>query len=220
VDTEETLVAELMMTSGMDATLIGALEKVSTDSTDFLCLSSFQHNFALISWLAEATVAAQWQRLGLAGTVAPPGATNGHYRKPRIYYLPLTQATTVADILAELERLQRERSVKTVGIQLGTAASPSKTAFSGTAAPHANPTKFPEVSSQAAAALAPIAPAFGLAASAGGLPIIQPPPTRHPAASLAPSASQASRNPSSEEEEEEEWEELDRLVDELDAFEF
>jgi hypothetical protein len=192
VDTEETLVAELMMTPGLDATLIGALEKVSTDSTDFLCLSSFQHNFAFISWLDEATVAAQWERLGLAGTVARPGASNGHHRKPRIYYLPLTHATTVADILAQLEQLQRERSVKTVGIQLGPTASPSRAASSS------------------------------LAASAGGLPVIQPSqPTRTPAASLPPPASHSSAHPlSDDEDEDEEWEELDRLVDDLDAFEF
>ena len=39
VDIEETLVTELMMSPGMDATLVGPLENIRPDSTDYLCLN-------------------------------------------------------------------------------------------------------------------------------------------------------------------------------------
>ncbi len=214
VDTEETLVALLMMTAGLDATLIGALETISADSTDFLCLSSFQHNFAFVSWLDEASVVTHWQRLGLAGSVSRPGGTNVHNGKPRIYYLQLGHATTVADVLLQLEQLQRERSVKTIDIQLALPLAPARQALPPSAYP-----KDGSPSLAAAAAIHPQAANTTTSATATGLPVIQPaqaPSRQMP--TLPPPAIHASGQQSLDDDEE--WEELDRLVDDLDAFDF
>ncbi|MEZ6074932.1 MAG: hypothetical protein R3C56_04410 [Pirellulaceae bacterium] len=45
-DAEERLLSELMMTAGLDATLIGALDNVQIDSTDYLCLSGLPDNLS------------------------------------------------------------------------------------------------------------------------------------------------------------------------------
>lgn len=212
VDTEETLVAQLMMTPGLDATLIGALETIQADSTDFLCLSSFQHNFALVSWLDEASVVEHWQRLDLAGSVSRPGAINGHSRKPHIYYLQLTHATTVIDVLGQLEQLQRERSVKTVAIQL--AGPPNQAKPVSPVAEYSKDGSLPVT----------IAPSINVHAAttantSAALPVIQPmqSPSRQTPV-LPTTATHASGQQSLDDDEE--WEELDRLVDDLDAFEF
>lgn len=201
-----------MMTSGLDATLIGALETIQADSTDFLCLSSYQHNFALVSWLDEASVVEHWQRLDLAGSVARLGAINGHSRKPRIYYLQLTHATTVTDILGQLEQLQRERSVKTVDIQLAFPATQAK--------PVVPDAEYPKDGSLPVTIASSIKVHATLAATpTSALPVIQPTQSasrRTPV--LPPTATHASGQPSLDDDEE--WEELDRLVDDLDAFEF
>ena len=72
-DLEETMVAELMMTPGFDATMIGPLESVEKDGTDFLCLSSFNHSLVLLTWLPLEQAQQNWERLGLDGQVIPIG---------------------------------------------------------------------------------------------------------------------------------------------------
>ena len=62
-DVEEALLTELMMTPGLDATLVGSLDGVQLDSTDYLCLSSFSQNLALVASLDVADGARHWERL-------------------------------------------------------------------------------------------------------------------------------------------------------------
>jgi hypothetical protein len=126
-DAEETLLAELMMASGLDATLIGPLEHIAPESTDFLCLNSFNHSLALVSWLSAEQVASECQRLQLASQVvalgqlvSPEGAAK------RVYYFSMRQPTST--ILSQLLELKHDRSVQTVGIMLpGAGVTPSKT---------------------------------------------------------------------------------------------
>lgn len=203
VDLEETLVAELMMTQGLDATLIGPIESIQPDSTDFLCLSTFNHNFGFVSWLDEATVGTHWQRLGLPGTVARPGSIPTEQAvnlpKPRIYHFQIQPSQAIDDIIAEIQVLQRDRAVKTVGI--GLSVPPSKARNS-----------LPVVTSQVPK-LPPSETGGPTTISPGAKPLS---PTDRPS-SKQPSPIAAS---SDDDEEEEQWQELDQLVDDLDAFEF
>jgi hypothetical protein len=208
VDLEETLVAELMMTPGLDATLIGPIESIQADSTDFLCLSTFNHNFGFISWLDEPTVAAHWQRLGLAGTVARPGSLSTEQAsslpKPRIYHFQIMASAPHTDILSQLRELQRDRAVKTVGIGLSaplTRSTSERSLQPAPPLPEKPPAeKGPLVATPLASHAAPTSP----------LPSAQP----------EPAARHLQRTPDSEEDEDEQWQELDQLVDDLDAFEF
>lgn len=113
------------MTPGLDATMIGALETVEADDTDFLCISSFNHSFAIISWLPANEVATQWQRLGLAGEIisatdasqatgtADPADSN---QARRIFHFRLTPKLTTNQILSELRQLLADRQVATFSI--------------------------------------------------------------------------------------------------------
>lgn len=128
-DLEETLVAELMMTTGLDATMVGPLERIQTDDTDFLCVSSFQHSFVIASWLSPEDLQSHWQRLGLDGSVVPltlDGSTSssGDGRiapstgSKRIYHVRLQSDSKIASILPRLQQLLADRQVKTVEIDL------------------------------------------------------------------------------------------------------
>lgn len=117
-DLEETLTAELMMTAGLDATMIGPLEHVKQEDTDYICLNSFNHSFALVSWLPSEHVREHWNRLGLEGEVVglsdPPSKGNGH----RVFYLQLNPSAQLPAIVSQLRELLQQRNVKTVSIQL------------------------------------------------------------------------------------------------------
>ncbi len=207
-----------MMTPGLDATLIGSLETMQADSTDFLCLSSFQHNFALLSWLDESTINAHWKRLALSGSVMRWGATNGHGVKPRIFYVPLTNATSLANVLQQLEQIQNERSIQTVNIMLNIpptrvapsaqdvpiqALSPKPIADKRDTSQHATPPK----NSLPLEAQQQVLSDFASETMVTPIDATQPlDRQRHHAIDR--------------EDEREEWEALDRLVDDLDAFKF
>lgn len=176
--------AQLMMTPGLDATLVGPLESMRGDSTDFLCLSSFQHNFGFVSWLDESAVVEQWTRLGLAGSVARPGSTPGSPRKPRVFYLQLEGEGSVASILQQLERLQQDRSVQTVDILLSPPLPKSR----------ARPDR------------------------ADGTPPIPPRPIAATVTGSVPLGEPMTGNGEGGGDTDADWEELDRLIDDLDAF--
>lgn len=122
-DLEETLVAELMMTPGFDATMIGPLESVEADGTDFLCLSSFNHSLVLLTWLPRGEAQQHWDRLGLAGSViAVPSNGQNVADAPenpssrRVFHIQLTEETDPKSALQTLGQLLASRQVKTVGI--------------------------------------------------------------------------------------------------------
>jgi hypothetical protein len=198
VDVEETLVAELMMSPGLDATLIGPIESILPDSTDFLCLSSFNHNIGFVSWLDQETVAAHWRRLGLAGGIGAPGGLVIGEGKPRIYFFRIEGSQAGPNVLRQLQELQADRSVRTVSIGLASSQTPNAA----------------DRKESAPAVRLPVVASTPLAKT----------PTRaeFDAEAVEGVARQAaSRRYSIEEDEvvdEERWQDLDQLVDDLDAF--
>lgn len=133
-DLEETLVAELMMRAGLDATMVGPLEHIQPDDTDFLCISSFNYSFVVVSWLPSEAIEEQWERLGLSGSVQPIplGGENGQSvgqsavkdsevtanSGKKIFHLQLTREAKLDAMINRLAELLDSRQVKTVGIDL------------------------------------------------------------------------------------------------------
>lgn len=125
-DLEESLVAELMMTNGMDATMVGPLERIDPSDTDYLCIHSFNHSLAILSWLSLEQVQEHWSRLGLQGQAVSLGTlaeakvsavvNENTSSKRKIYHHQLTAASSLEDIVAQLKELWESRNVKTVSI--------------------------------------------------------------------------------------------------------
>jgi hypothetical protein len=188
---EETLVAELMLSPGLDATMVGPLERIEADDTDYLCLSSFQYNFALVSTLDASSAQKAWDRLGLSGTIVDLGIADGVDASPvntesiegkRILYLRLSPNARVTDVVTQLQNLLAARNVKPVSIGC----------LAKTTAPKHKQSSEPVVGKSK--------------------------PTNQAPASVAPQQPHQSRVvPTSEvDEDDEEWTHLDRLVDDLD----
>ena len=115
-DAEERLLSELMMTAGLDATLIGSLDNVQIDSTDYLCLSGFARQpLALVSALSLEEVTEHWARLQLGGQVVQVGQA-GSAAGRRIYYFSLS--SNIESTLTQLRQLHSDQSVKTVDVLL------------------------------------------------------------------------------------------------------
>lgn len=188
-EVEERLLTELMMTAGIDATLVGSLDSVQIDSTDYLCLSGFgNQTLAVVSTLSFEQVAQQWARLQLSGQVVRLGQA-GAIGQRRVVYFPLLSDT--AATLEELRQLLADQAVKTVGVIMPLGKTPQVSPRGLLNSP-ANADTGKHSSPQAS----PAPPAA-----------LQPLPAQAPVS--RPSAPQA--------EPEEEWPELDRLVDDLDA---
>ncbi len=196
-DAEEQLLGELMMTAGLDATLIGSLDNVQIDSTDYLCLSGFaSQRLALVSALSLEEVAEQWRRLQLGGQVVRVGEA-GSATGRRIYYFALS--SNVESTLAELRQLLSDQSVKTVDVlmPLGKTAQPAASSHDSGSMPSGSQTP---------------------------LPVHQPPlkklsnrPASEPALPAASIPVHSTAQGDSGDESEEQWPDLDRLVDDFDA---
>jgi hypothetical protein len=117
---EESLVAELMMRPGFDATMIGPLPRIRPDDTDFLCVSSFNHSLAILTWLPLEDLKHHWLRLGLLGKVVSRNerAQTSIAPSQRIYHLQLSPGSNVQQIVAELDEILSDRRVKTVSIEM------------------------------------------------------------------------------------------------------
>ncbi len=114
-DAEESLLTALMMTSGLDATLVGSLDSIHLDSTDYLCLSGFTQSLAIVSALNFDAVAEHWQRLRLPGEVTQLGSA-ANVASRRVYYFPIDRGTQT--IVDQLQQLLIDRSVQTVNVML------------------------------------------------------------------------------------------------------
>ncbi|MCA9132465.1 MAG: hypothetical protein KDA45_04900 [Planctomycetales bacterium] len=125
-EAEESLLAELLMAPGLDATLVGCLEQMEPESTDHLCLSGFTNSVALVSWLTAEQVAMHWQRLQLGGQVI--GATQAEAAPAgnrRVHCLSLASGLPL--LLSQLKQLLSDRRVQTfsLGLPPASPASPS-----------------------------------------------------------------------------------------------
>ncbi len=198
-DVEEALLTELMMTPGLDATLVGSLDGVQLDSTDYLCLSSFSQNLALVASLDVAEVARHWERLGLDGHIVPVGHANGTPGR-RVYYLPLELGT--ASILAHLKQLLIDRTVQTVSLLLPVMAKPQPTVDK------------PAVDKPAVESIGPLPTSLSklnsstVAAAQGAIPTVLPADQK----ALTRTAVELELEAA-----EPQWPDLDRLVDDFDA---
>lgn len=128
-DLEETLVAELIMTPGMDATMVGPIERIQPEDTDFLCVSSFNYSFVLLSWRDTEIVAAEWQRLGLGGDVVAlenEESVSSSDAAKKILHWQLTESSQVSKIVAELKELLDARQTKVVPLSISPIATTAK----------------------------------------------------------------------------------------------
>ena len=125
VDLEESLITQLMMTPGLDATIVASLDAIQLDSTDHLCLQDFGQEIFLAGWLPMETASLAWVRLQLDGQLQAFDASFQHRSPPetvpapvrRIRYLQLTSQTSVDDVIEQLQRILASRRVHTVSIQ-------------------------------------------------------------------------------------------------------
>ena len=133
-DIEETLVAELMMTPGLDATMIGPLDRVDSDDTDYLCISSFNHSLAVVTWMESGEVQQEWNRLRLKGKVVDFATLNdqgvGHPssagNERQVFHLRLDPASSTKQVIQELQGLLESRNVKTVSLSLESTSQDSQ----------------------------------------------------------------------------------------------
>lgn len=196
-DAEERLLTELMMAAGMDATLVGPLDTVQIDSTDYLCLSASRNQtLAVVTSLSFEQLAEQWERLQLGGQVVRMGQT-GRVGQRRVIYFPLSSDT--AATLEELRQLLVDQAVKTVDVimPLGKINQVS-------------PGDVPLARSSARAAA-------GKSSGSDAAPASPAPSLPGPPQQPLPSQLPVSRHSQAQAEPDEEWPDLDRLVDDLDA---
>lgn len=193
-EAEERLLTELMMAAGMDATLVGSLDSVQVDSTDYLCLSAASNQtLALVSSLSFEQVSQQWERLQLGGQVVRLGQT-GRVGQRRVIYFPLSSNT--AATLEDLSQLLFDQAVKTVEVIMPLGKNN-----------RVRPSDVPLASS-------PARPAAGKPSdseSSSSSPAPSQPPLPLPA------HASVNRRSEAQAELDEEWPDLDRLVDDLDA---
>ncbi len=123
-DIEESIVAELIMVGGLDATLVGPLERILPDSTDLLCLSGFTQDLALLSWMPTDDAARYWAELKLTGTVVPM-SLDGSAAVPaaqiagrRVFYIQLTSQSVPSQVCKQLRARLDLLRVQPVRLQL------------------------------------------------------------------------------------------------------
>ena len=186
-DIEESIVAELIMVGGLDAALVGPLERILPDSTDLLCLSGFTQDLALVSWMPSDQAAKFWTELQLSGTLVPMSLDgsvaipNSQKNGRRVFYIQLTSQSVPAQVCKQLKARLDLLRVQPVSLQLNL-KSPMKSSPS-------------------------VKPATAID------PQVQPleQPARAPLSPLSAKLSNASNNSSDSQ-----WKNLDELVDELD----
>lgn len=123
-DIEESIVAELIMVGGLDATLVGPLERILPDSTDLLCLSGFTQDLALLSWMPTDEAARLWAELKLTGTMVPM-SLDGSAAVPsssiigrRIFYIQLTAQSVPSQVCKQLKARLELLRIQPVSLQL------------------------------------------------------------------------------------------------------
>ncbi len=123
-DIEESIVAELIMVGGLDATLVGPLERILPDSTDLLCLSGFTQDLALLSWMPTEDAARLWSELQLTGTVVPmsldgsAAALTARIAGRRVFYIQLTPQSVPTLVCKQLKSRLDLLRVQPVSLQL------------------------------------------------------------------------------------------------------
>ena len=118
---EEQIVAQLMMTAGVDLVLVGPMERIEPQSTDHLCLSSLSQDFVLITWLEHAALLLHWNRIGMVNSLGDCSfpARDAASAPARVYHLSMSAQASVEAVMSQIRRVQSDRDTKTFGISFG-----------------------------------------------------------------------------------------------------
>ncbi len=212
-DIEESIVAERIMAGGLDATLVGPLERIQAESTDRLCLSGFTQDLALLSWMSAAEAAKWWSALGLGGTVVPisldGSAVVSDIANPRrrIFYIQLSTSSVPKQVCDQLRARLDLMRVQPVSLQMNLTA-PKKS--SSVAKPVVPLALTPVVAAEQDPAISnlDVTGERVTGDSVAQSPALKP----QSAASVG-----GDRKLEADSDSEAEWKSLDSLVDELDA---
>ncbi len=218
-DIEESIVAELIMVGGLDATLVGPLERIEADSTDQLCLSGFTQDLRFSPGCRRTKRPKHWQTLQLGGIVVPMSLdgsaelASGERGVRRVFYIQLKSDSQAKLVCQQLKARLDLMRVKPVSLQLNLKL----------------PTKAPTVNSTVSGATVAGRTASPAIAQ-GSQGSDDHPPTMNKTSATDSNALESKatesttsnsrlspNNASREDESDEEWMELDRLVDDLDA---
>lgn len=197
-DIEQSLVAELIMSGGLDATLVAPLRRIQPESTDLLCLKGFSHDLALLSWMTLDEARQAWQNLGLDGdwVALQPESDDAQpairQASRRIYYLQLQPHSNPRSLCDRLRARLEAMRVKTVTLQMPKARISDK----------ALPT-IPNAAS----------PMPGVPRSKSSQPATDASDEAAPVSTPQPSVPARSGQSTAEPQ----WDQLDQLVDDLDA---
>jgi hypothetical protein len=199
-DIEESLVAELIMADGLDATLVGPLVRLLPDSTDMLCLKGFTHDLALLGWMPIEQADAWWRANGMTGVFVPlqgAGATSASGKLTngapqlgrRIAYLQLEYTSDPGCICDSLRARLHDMRIKPIPIQLA----------------------MPKTGSPTGVVPLPVVP------SSSATPAVKRNQRTTVENTIVASATPSVGKASSQAADDDEWPQLDRLVDDLDA---
>ena len=118
---EEELLTQVMFEPNMDAVLVGSLQSIQPESTDFLCLSQIGPGSCIVSWHAETELQSLTERLGLNWRIG-----NVNTKGTLVFHRRLRLEQEAAEVLQELRKLLAAASVKTVQIALPGTVSTTK----------------------------------------------------------------------------------------------
>lgn len=217
-DIEESIVAELIMVGGLDATLVGPLERIQPDSTDRLCLSGFTQDLALLSWMPADDAGRLWRELELTGTVVPlsldgsAALSNGAVTGRRIFYIQLSADSFPKQVCKQLQSRLELMRVQPVSLQLNMSSPLKALPTMGSATKGSS-----QPSNIVAAPHDPLISTRNSSIPTNSLPVVSghgPDPAIN---SLGAGASQLRAVAGEDAGPEDEWKNLDRLVDDLDA---
>ena len=119
---EEALVAELIFTNGLDATLIQGIDRILEGSTDHLCLEGLLGDYALVCWSTTEDLIANLNRLGVAGRLILHDQAKGERHSialnesgtRKIYKIELDSAASSDSVMAQLLELLEIQNVRVV----------------------------------------------------------------------------------------------------------
>ena len=200
IDLIENIVAAAMLSPGLDANLIGDISTVELGGTDHLCLLGHTRDIVLASFLDLAEAQVAWQRLGQVGHFVDCASSEETIRSSqraadgmrRVFYFRLRLGQPVPALFDLCHKLLAAQQLNLVTIRLGT-VSPAQ----------APPMQLPVVSR------------------------VQPPPAPKPRAGETAMGQAAAATPLLHaadvgqdrlfDDDDPRWNELDKLVDDLDA---
>lgn len=214
-DLEDQLIADILFTQGLDASIIQSLDRIPNDSTDHLCLQGIMGDMALLTWCSDEEVIPHLLRLHVDGLlVVTPfqgspkqqviRSTQGNplHQNRRFHHFDLREWPSASDVLGRLKNILSNMEIRVVPLQLG-----GKSVSLSRITPTSSPPQADVYSS--ANNPSPNTLSSSSNSSVGSLTVTSNEEVRV-------DSSTKESHPASDVNEEE-WSHLDRLVDDLDA---